>query len=254
MTGSKRHIILTGASKGFGRDLSLQLAAEDTILHLIARSDVTGIIPELEGRGASVRAWRQDLSMTEDLADLMHEITADIAGGDPGFIALINNAGMIDPVGPAGQYDFREYKKNLEINFTAPLLLTHQFIGRFQSIDAVKRVVMVSSGAAFKPYHGWSHYCSTKAGVEMFVRAVSIEQEKCERPVSIVAFNPGRISTQMQEKIRKASSADFPMVDDFISAWENGLIGNSKEVARLLAGLLMAEHFPSGERLSVRDL
>ncbi len=249
-----KQIIITGASRGFGRDLAFHLAGGDTILHLIARSDMSELAQELETRGAVVRIWQQDLTQTGSLDKLMGEIAKDIASGSPGFIGLVNNAGMIEPVGPAGKYDFQAYKKNLEINFMVPLLLTHAFIQQFRVSRAVKRVIMISSGAASKPYHGWSHYGSTKAGVEMFARTVSIEQEKTDHPVQILTFNPGRIGTDMQKIIRETSREDFPMVDDFISAWEDGEIGKSEEIAAKLAKMMLIEHFPSGESLSVRDL
>jgi benzil reductase ((S)-benzoin forming) len=254
MADRDKHIIITGASKGFGRDLSRHLAGENTTLHLVARSNMSGLVPELEARGAGVRLWQQDLTQTETLDGLMGAIARELTGGSPGFIGLVNNAGMIEPMGPAGKYDFQKYKKNLEINFLAPLLLSHAFIYQFQESNALKRIIMVSSGAASKPYHGWSHYCSTKAGVEMFVRTVSIEQEKLERPVQIMAFNPGRIGTGMQKIIRGSSPEDFPMVDDFINAWEKGEIGDPDEISGQLARLMLSGHFPSGETLGVRDL
>ncbi len=254
MTEREKHIIITGASKGFGRDLSVHLAESGTVLHLVARSDMTGQVHELEAKGAKVHTWRQDLTLTGELDDFMAGIAETISSQDTGYLSLVNNAGMIDPVGPAGKYDYQSYKKNLEINFIAPLLLTHAFIQQFQEWSMVKRVVMISSGAAGKPYHGWSHYCSTKAGVDMFVRTIGIEQEKQRYPVEIMAFNPGRIGTDMQKTIRETSEEDFPMVHDFISAYKEGKIGDSSEIAGGLARLMMAEFFPFGEILSKRDL
>ncbi len=254
MNDRAKHIIITGASRGFGRDLAVHFAESGTVLHLIARSDMSGLVHELEASGASVRIWQQDLTRTGDLEGLMTDIAETVSIQETGYIGLINNAGMIDPVGPAGKYDHQEYKKNLEINFVAPVLLTHAFIHQFQDWDMARRVVMISSGAASKPYHGWSHYSSTKAGVEMFVQTVSLEQEKQRHPVEIMSFNPGRIGTDMQKIIRETSEEDFPMVHDFISAWEEGKIGDSNVVAGQLVRLMLSGFFPTGQSLSHRDL
>jgi benzil reductase ((S)-benzoin forming) len=254
MTPREKHIIITGASRGFGRDLAMRLAESGTVLHLIARSDMSDLIHVLEARGAGVRTWKQDLTRTEELHGLMTRIAESITSQDAGFLGLINNAGMIEPVGPAGKYSHDVFKNNLEINFVAPILLTHAFMQLFQDWNMVKRIVMISSGAAKKPYHGWSHYCSTKAGVDMFVRTAGIEQVKQRHPVEIMAFNPGRIATDMQKTIRETSEEDFPMVHDFISAWKEGSIGDSDEIAGRLSRVVLAEFFPSGEILSHRDI
>ncbi len=254
MNKRKKHIIITGASKGFGRDLAKHLAEDGTVLHLVARSDMADLVLELEALGAMVHTWQQDLTQTEKLHDLLTHIAADIRADDVGFLGLVNNAGMLEPVGPAGKYEYGTYRNNLEINFVAPLMLTHAFLELFQEAGFVKRVVMISSGAADKPYHGWSHYCSTKAGVDMFVRTVGIEQQQQRNPVEIMAFNPGRIGTDMQKTIRSTSEDDFPMVHDFVAAWKEGKIGDSAEVAGRLARVILAEFFPSGEVLSHRDI
>lgn len=88
----------------------------------------------------------------------------------------------------------------------------------------------------------------------MFVRTVGLEQKEQRHPVDIMAFNPGRIETEMQEVIRQTGEEDFPVVGDFIDAWKEGKIGNSREVASRLARQMLAEYFPSGEVLSRRDL
>lgn len=254
MQNRQKHIIITGASRGFGRELAHQLAESGTVLYLIARSDMAELVLELEARGATVFTWQQDLTLTDRLEELMSDLASRIESDRAGFIGLINNAGMLEPVGPAGKYDYETYRKNLEINFVAPVMLSHAFISRFQEAEVVKRIIMISSGAAGKPFHGWSHYCSTKAGVDMFVRTVGIEQEKQRYPVEVLAFNPGRIGTEMQEVIRSTSEEDFPMVHDFISAWEQDKIGDAHEVAGRLVRVLLTEYFPAGEVLSHRDL
>ncbi len=254
MKTKQKHVILTGASRGFGRDLAFELADEKTTIHLIVRSDVREMVAELEATGVTVQIWKQDLVDNCNLRDLLEKIAQQVKNNDCRYVTLINNAGLLDPIGPAGKYDIDTYRENLEVNYVAPLLLAHAFIELFQQDKMVKRVVMISSGAASKPYFGWSHYCSTKAGVDMFVKVVGIEQEQQPHPVDIIAFNPGRIATDMQVKIRDTSEVDFPMVHDFISAWKDGRVGDSREVAGRLARLIYSEYVPSGKTLSHRDI
>ncbi len=253
-TEKRNQFIITGASRGFGRDLALELAGEKTTLHLVARSDMADVKTELEERGAEVHIWKADLITDGEAEQLMKKIAGKIRPEESGMLVLINNAGMLDPMGPAGKYDIGTYRNNLELNYVVPLLLSHAFLELFQDAENIKRVIMISSGAANKPYYGWSHYCSTKAGVDMFVKVVGIEQEQQEYPVEIIAFNPGRISTDMQTMIRETSEDDFPMVHDFVKAWKEGEIGDSREVAGRLTRVIQADYLPSGKVLSHRDI
>ncbi|MDG5767675.1 SDR family NAD(P)-dependent oxidoreductase [Balneolales bacterium ANBcel1] len=254
MAGKSKQYIITGASRGFGRDLALELAGRDVTLHLVARSEMKDLAKEVEEAGAEAHIWQQDLADIVELRTLMENISRHIRRETVAELMLINNAGMLEPVGPAGKYDFRTYHTNLEINFVSPMALTHAFLELFQDWDMRKRVVMISSGASQKPYFGWSHYCSTKAGVDMFVKVVGIEQEQQKLPVEIIAFNPGRISTDMQALIRETSDEDFPMVQDFVKAWEEGRIGDSRDVAARLVRLITSDYIPSGKVLSHRDI
>lgn len=250
----QKQIIITGSSRGFGRDLALELADETTTMHLIVRGSIKEVAAELKEAGATVHIWQQDLVENQQVQGLMEKIARHVMADESGYLALINNAGMLDPIGPVGKYDFETYRKNLEVNFVAPVLLTHAFIEQFQQAEMVKRVIMISSGAANKPYFGWSHYCSTKSGIDMFVKVTGIEQEHQSQPVEIIAFNPGRIATDMQVMIRDTSEKDFPMVHDFINAWKEGRIGDSREVAGRLVKLMLSGYIPSGKVLSHRDI
>ena len=254
MTKLRKTYIITGASRGFGLDMARELTGEGVTFHLVSRSDMNDVASELQDTGAKVHCWQQDLSRIGDIRDLMGQIAEYISPSDDGQLTLINNAGMLDPMGPAGKYDITVYQTNLEVNFVAPLMLTHAFIELFQDLTISKRVIMISSGAANKPYFGWSHYCSTKAGVDMFVKVIGIEQEQQSYPIEIVAFNPGRISTDMQAVIRETPEEDFPMVNDFVKAWKEGLIGDSREIAGRLVRLIQSDYIPSGKVLSHRDI
>lgn len=253
-TPEKKHFIITGASRGLGRHIALLLAAPDTVLHLVNRSESSGLFHELQEKGAEVYGHVCDLGSEEDFRPLIRDIAALADPAKTGFIALINNAGTIVPAGPAGKYRASEYLTNLKINYTAPVMLTHSFLEEYQDAPMTKRVVMISSGAALKPLYGWSHYCSSKAGINMFTKVVGLEQEQKKHPVGIVSFNPGPIDTDMQEQIRKTSPDDLPIARDLKKTWEEGEMGDVREMAGRLVRQLLADYFPSGKVLSHLDI
>ncbi len=249
-----KHYIITGASRGFGRYLAEALAGDNTTFHLVARSNMREVQEAIEKKGGKVYVHHADLSDTHKLAGLNHDIFKKIDWQQAEYIALVNNAGMLEPVGPVGKYDPETYRKSLEVNFTAPLLLTHLFVHEVQEWACRKQVVMISSGAATKAYYGWSNYCSTKAGLNRFTETLALEQKGFMHPVEAFAFNPGRIDTQMQNVIREQSADDFPLVDDFIRSKEKGHLGDPAKIATKLVRLMNNGNVPTGKMIVAAEM
>ncbi|HKI43703.1 MAG TPA: SDR family NAD(P)-dependent oxidoreductase [Balneolales bacterium] len=249
-----KHYIITGASRGFGRYLAEALAEDNTTFHLVARSNMREVQESIENKGGKVHVHHADLSDTHKLPGLNHDIFKKIDRQQTEYIVLVNNAGMLEPVGPVGKYDPETYRRSLEVNFTAPLLLTYLFVHAVQDWTCRKQVVMISSGAAIKAYYGWSNYCSTKAGLNRFTETLALEQKGFKHPVEAFAFNPGRIDTQMQNVIREQSADDFPLVDDFIRSKEKGHLGDPVKIAAKLVRLMNDGNVPAGKMIVAAEM
>ena len=242
-----QEIIITGASRGFGRHVALKLAKPGRRLHLISRSEATETAGEVRKLGAETKTWSIDLSQTAELEETFSSVLDAIETKETQFIGLINNAGTLNPVGPLGKYDTEEYRSHLELNYVSPAVLTHLFVKRFQKLPITKRIIFVGSGASQRPIHGWSHYCSSKAGVDMLAQTIALEQDSMEHKVETAAFNPGRIETNMQELLRSLDKEDFPLVDDFIASAKDGRNLPPGQVAEKLAKIFTGDGFPHGE-------
>ncbi len=240
------HIIITGTSRGFGKEIAIKLASQDTYLHLVARSASRTAAEDIREQGGEATEYQRDLTDFSQAENLMKRIFSSFETEAADFIGLVNNAGTLHPMGPLGKYDAKDYRNNLEINFVTPAVLTHLFVQRIQELPIEKRVVFISSGAAQKPYEGWSHYCSTKAGINMLLQTVHKEQQKQTHPVKVIGFNPGRIETDMQALIRMQDEEDFPAVQDFIDAKKDGRTGSAAEQAAVLAEIMRKNDFPDG--------
>lgn len=249
-----KHYIITGASRGFGQQLALRLAAGDTVLHLVARSESAGTRKMAEEKGGRCFTYSFDLTKTEAVGEVVQQVLERVNEEEADAMCLVNNAGTLKPIGPLGKYDAEAYRQNLELNYVAPLMLTHHFVQLLQKEDLEKRVVFISSGAAGKPYYGWTHYCSTKAGVNMFVQTLALEQESKPHPVKVMAFNPGRMETDMQVLIREQDADDFAEVEDFIASRTDGRMATPEEVSGVLAQLLQGDDFSNGDIVKARDL
>lgn len=164
-------------------------------------------------------------------------------------IYLINNAGVLGFIKPVGKLDAATIIKNYTVNLIAPTILTNAFIECYDSTDAEKVIVNISSGAGKNPIDGWAVYCASKAGIDMLSRVVDTEQKiRAERPLEsihkgfhIFSIAPGVVNTTMQDEIRSAAKEDFSRLEDFIAYKTNDQLSEpglvSKKYINILANV-----------------
>lgn len=225
--------VITGASKGIGFELAKQLSEAGHFVIGVARTE-----SELE----SVKFIQADLSKTEKLESLMHEVLAEVPQNAITF-TLINNAGMVEPIGSIGSVNSEEMSKAIAVNLTAPMIISNEFISKLKDFECSKRIVNVSSGAGRNAYEGWGTYCATKAGLDHFSRVVAIEQVNAENPVEIVSIAPGIIDTGMQDTIRSSNEEAFPLLNKFIDYKEQGLLSSAEQTAEKLISFMENQDF-----------
>jgi benzil reductase ((S)-benzoin forming) len=224
---------ITGVSKGIGLELAKQLIGKGHFVVGIARTEI-----ELDG----MKFIKADLSKTEKLESLMNEVI-EAAPQNVTSFTLINNAGMIDPIGLIGSVNAEEMTNAIAVNLTAPMIISNTFISKLKGFEESKRIVNISSGAGRNAYEGWGTYCATKAGLDHFSRVVAIEQVNAKHPVEIVSIAPGIIDTGMQEIIRATNQDAFPLLDKFIDYKEQGLLSSAEETAQKLISFIKSQDF-----------
>ncbi|WP_374349467.1 SDR family NAD(P)-dependent oxidoreductase [Chitinimonas sp.] len=244
--------LISGASRGLGLGLAQAVARRGGRLLALARREST----ELAALGAQLPHYR---FIACDLADSAHTsalgatLMAEVAGSG-GNAYLINNAGVVEPIAPAGQYDDAALLHCLSINLAAAILLSNAFIRQFSGREGDYRILNISSGAARKPYPGWSAYCSSKAGLDMYSRCAGLEQQALANGVRIASVAPGVIDTGMQAAIRGHDSLSFPQVAQFHQLQADGLLRSPAQSGSELLALLHGELLGFGSVLDIRDL
>jgi NAD(P)-dependent dehydrogenase (short-subunit alcohol dehydrogenase family) len=71
--------------------------------------------------------------------------------------------------------------------------------------------------------------------------------------VTANAFNPGYMDTEMQERIRRTSTSDFPRSDEYRAAQREGKLKHPKEPARAVAYLVLPSTQRNGEAIEYAD-
>lgn len=227
--------IVTGHTKGLGAALANNLLARGVPVLGLARThapELTAAYPEL------FEEVELDLADSPALAGwLAGRALADYVDGS-GAILLLNNAGMVSPVGPLDEQDPLAVMRAVALNVAAPLALSAALMRA--SDGAQLRILHISSGAGRNPYPGWSVYCATKAALDQHARAVALDGE-CG--VRICSLAPGVIDTGMQAEIRAAPEQNFPMRQRFVDLKETGALADADECAEQLVDYLLGSSY-----------
>lgn len=163
---------------------------------------------------------------------------------------LINNAGMLQPIGPLQMQDAGTISRAVALNVAAPLMLAGAMVSA--SADAAeRRIVHVSSGAARNAYAGWSVYCATKAALDHHARAVALDHSPGLR---ICSMAPGVIDTAMQAEIRAATLDAFPERERFDALKHDGELARPDACARRLVDHFLSDAFGAVPVADLRDI
>ncbi|HYZ89617.1 MAG TPA: SDR family oxidoreductase [Myxococcales bacterium] len=181
-----RPVVVTGASRGIGRALAMELAARRHDLVLCARSaELEEVANRARGLGVDVRAVRCDLATAEGREQLVRSVPGAVAG-------LVNNAGF----GTAGEFarqDPAREREMIRLNVEAVVDLSHAFLPR---MSRGSFLMNVASTAGFQPVPLFATYSATKAFVLSFSEALT--EELAPAGIHVMALCPGVTETDFQ--------------------------------------------------------
>jgi 3-oxoacyl-[acyl-carrier protein] reductase len=199
-------------------------------------------INELEDTAAVIRRSGGDaLVIPADVGDpdavaraahrIMDEGAADV---------LINNAAVVWPLGASVALDPAEWSAALAINVTGAVHLALALLpGMLER--GWGRIVNVSSGIAARPdaMIGGNAYATSKAALE--AHTVNLAAELAETGVTVNAYRPGTVDTEMQAWIRRQPGEQIGIAlrDRFVDSYERGQLITPEESARSLVSCLL---------------
>jgi NAD(P)-dependent dehydrogenase (short-subunit alcohol dehydrogenase family) len=194
---SSRLAVVTGASRGIGRAVALELARQGA--HVVALARSAGGLEELDdaikaenGTATLVPADLKDFEALDRLGAAIHERWGKLD-------ALVANAGVLGPVSPLAHVDPPAWDDVFSINVTANWRLIRSLDPLLRLSDA-GRAIFLTSGAAHKCDAYVGPYSVSKAAVEALARTYAAETAATN--VKVMIFSPGPTRTRMRAALR----------------------------------------------------
>jgi len=225
---SGKKALVTGGSKGIGAEICKELAAcgANVFINYFSNKDSAEILAKEIQEKYKVKACvgGADVSKSDQIRALFKEMDEQLGPID----ILVNNAGT-ESIIHVLDMDEQEWDRVLDTNLKGPFLCAQE-AGRRMEKTGGGVIINISSIHDTTPRKGLIHYCSSKAGLKMLNKCLSLEL--AESNIRVVSVAPGAIETEMNsEEINQFGRERF-------NSWiPSGRVGNVAEVAQTVAFL-----------------
>ncbi len=240
--------IVTGASRGMGEAVALQLAQRGHVVLGISR----GSSPALAAQ-PGVTQWAHDLAEPGPLASRLSLWLGGFKAVSE--LNLINNAAVMTQPGPARLVGSADAARALRIGLEAVVVLTQATLEAAAGWHCTKRVLNVSSGNGRRAIAGAAVYSAIKAGLDHYSRVLALDEASTATytGAKVVSLAPGVIDTDMQVQLRSADPARFAAQPMFAQYHADGHLWSPHAAAQRLLAYLDRPDFGDNPVADVRD-
>lgn len=236
--------LVTGASRGIGRAITLKLAGEGALvaLHYGAQADAArAVLGEIEAAGGQGFLLNADVRDTAAIAAMFEALDKELKTREIERIdILVNNAG----VGVQGSVETTteaDFDKTFDTNVKGLLFVSQHAVPR---LNDGGRIINISSMVAYNAYPTSLAYAATKAAVNSMT--ASMAQGLGSRGITVNAVAPGATDTDFIGFVMK----DEGLVSYLKGQTALGAIGQADDIASVVAFLASdAARWITGERI-----
>ena len=192
--------LITGTSRGLGRQLAGAFWDEGASLFLVARSTkiLSDLAEHLPSRvGQQMHCFGADLE-DPSAPDLVVAAARDAFGR---LDVLVNNAGIQGPIGHFWENDWAAWHATFQVNFLSPAALCKACV-QWMAENRGGKIINLSGGGAASPRPNFTAYAASKAALVRFSETLAEETRSLGIEINCIA--PGGMNTAMQDAILKA--------------------------------------------------
>ena len=231
--------IVTGGSRGIGREVSLRLAAlgyDIAIVYVGDENEADDTIRACEEKGVKARAYVCDVSSFEETKEAVAQIRKDFEGS---IEVLVNNAGITRD-GLIAFMKEQDWDSVLGVNLKGAFnMIRHT--SRLFIRNKCGRIVNISSVSGLMGNAGQINYSASKAGIVGLTKSTA--RELAPKGITCNAVAPGFIRTDMTKNITEDNS-------ELLRTIPLGRMGDVSDVAAAVIFLITSPYI-TGEVISV---
>ncbi|WP_440958299.1 SDR family NAD(P)-dependent oxidoreductase [Oceanicaulis sp. LC35] len=225
--------LVTGGSRGLGRDMALKLAqsGHDVLLTYVSNTKAAeDVVAEIMAMGQRAHALRLDVAKAESFPAFFETVRAALHSqfGAERFDYLINNAG-VGLNKPFQETTLEEFDTMLNVHLRSAFFLTQ---GALELLNNGGGVVNISSGLTRFSFPGYDAYATMKGGVEVLTRYMA--QALGSRGIRVNVLAPGAIETDFNGGVVR----DTPQMNSAIAEHTAlGRVGLPEDIGGVVAFL-----------------
>ena len=191
-----KNVLITGASRGIGKEIALQFAAAGANIIVASRKQelLDAVCREIEKRGGKGHAVAAHLGKMEDISNLVAR-SYEIFGH---LDVLVNNAAINPVMGPLINIEERAWDKIMGVNLKGPFFLSVEVAKKMMDRKS-GAIVNIASTAGLRSAMGLGVYSISKAGIIQMTRQMA--RECSAVGVRINAVAPGLVETDFSRAI-----------------------------------------------------
>ncbi|VAW90106.1 Putative oxidoreductase [hydrothermal vent metagenome] len=215
-----RIILVTGATSGIGATAAETFAAQGATVILLGRKqrNLEQVYDRIEASGApkpAIIPCNLETATQQDFHTLVGKVEQEFGQLD----GILHNAATLGPLSPIEHYSVAEWNKVMQVNLTAPMLLTQACLALLKkSPDA--SILFTSDAVGRKSRAYWGGYSASKFGIEALTQILADELEE-NTSIRVNNIDPGPVLTRFRKNAYPGESNDAlrspeSIMDDYL--------------------------------------